>query len=244
VFVRNLLRAPVNFRPFESWTFGSEVNGGFAEYTVVHSDDAFRVESELSDVELGTIPCAYSTAEGMLMRAGVTADDRVLVTGASGGVGLAAVQLAKLRGSHVIAVVAPSKADALRDCGADTVLHRGDRLLDRLDRGAVTVVVDLVAGEQWQELLPLLRRGGRYVTAGAIGGPIVEMDVRTLYLNDLSLFGCTFQDDAVFNNIVSYLQAGRLKPVIAKTFDLANIVEAQKYFMAKHFVGKVALILP
>src|SRR5262249_22670263 len=151
------------------------------------------------------------------------AGERVLITGASGGVGSAAVQLAKRRGTEVIAIAAASKADEVQELGADRVIPRGENLLKCLGRNAVDVVIDLVAGPQWPELLEVLRRGGRYAVAGAIAGPIVELDVRTLYLNDLSFFGCTFQEDEVFTNLIAYIERGEIRPVIAKTYPLKDI---------------------
>lgn len=242
VLVRTMLRAPVDFRPYECWTFGSECDGGFAEFAVAPAADVYAVDSNLSDAELGAIPCAYGTAEGMLLRAGVEAADRVLVTGASGGVGSAAVQLAKIRGAEVIAVASSAKAETVAALGADRVVDRGEDLVATLGPESVTVIVDLVAGEGWGQYPTLLRRGGRYVTAGAIAGPIVEMDVRSLYLKDLTLFGCAFQEDAVFENIIRYLAERRLRPVVAKTFPLDQIVAAQELFLEKKFVGKIVLL--
>jgi NADPH:quinone reductase-like Zn-dependent oxidoreductase len=242
VLVRTLLRAPVDFRPFECWTFGSECDGGFAEYAVAPSADVFPIESDLGDVELGAIPCAYSTAENMLVRARVVRDDRVLVVGASGGVGTAAVQLAKLRGAEVIAVASQEKAAALEALGADRVIPRGTDLADALGRKSLTAIVDLVGGDQFQTLPELLMRGGRYAVAGAIAGPNVRFDLRTLYLNDLSLYGCTAQEDIVFENILGYLRDERIRPPIAATFRLADIRRAQAMFLKKKFVGKIMLI--
>jgi NADPH:quinone reductase-like Zn-dependent oxidoreductase len=242
VLVRTMLRAPVDFRPYECWTFGSECDGGFAQFAVAPEADAYRVDSDLTDAELGAIPCAYSTAEGMLVRSAVGPNDRILITGASGGVGSAAVQLAKLRGAEVIAVASSGKAEAVRELGADRVIHRGDDLSQILGGESLSVIVDLVAGDDWKTFLGLLRRGGRYVTAGAIAGPIVEMDVRSLYLKDLTLYGCAFQDDVVFENIIRYLSERRLKPAIAKTFPLEQIVAAQQQFLDKQLVGKIVLL--
>ena len=225
------------------WAFGSECDGGFAQYTKTRSTEAFVVESDWSDIELASLPCAYSTAEGMLHRASVGAE-RVLITGASGGVGSAAVQLAKRRGAEVIALAAREKADAVKALGADRVVNRGDNLIDALGRDSVDVVVDLVAGPQWPELLDILRPLGRYATAGAIAGPMVELDTRTLYLKDLTLFGCTFQEDVVFRNLVRYVEGNEIRPVVAKTYPLADVVRAQKDFIAKQFVGKLVLVPP
>ncbi|NNG05001.1 MAG: zinc-binding dehydrogenase [Inquilinus sp.] len=225
------------------WYFGSECDGGFAEYTVVASRHAHRIESALSDTELASFPCSYSTAENLLTRSNVGPGDRVLVTGASGGVGSAAIQLAKARGARVIAVTSPAKSAALRRLGAERTLAREDNVVETLGRDSIDVVVDLVAGPQWPELLDVLRPGGRYAVAGAIGGPMVELDVRTLYLKDLSLFGCTVLQPEVFANLVDHIERGRISPIVAETFALERIADAQTAFLSKKHIGKIVLTL-
>lgn len=244
VIVRNLMRTPCDFRLFECWTFGSECDGGFAQYTKAPSIEAYKVETGLSDVELSAVSCACSTAENLLYRSGVTSGDRVLITGASGGVGSAAVQLAGIRGAEVIAVAAASKLDAVKALGAEQVILRDADPVSVLGNETIDVVIDLVGGEKWVKLLDLLKRGGRYAVAGAIAGPMVQLDLRTLYLKDLTFFGCTFQEDAVFKNLVRYVEQGRLKPVVAKTYPLKEIVKAQQDFIKKTYFGKLVLIPP
>jgi len=225
------------------WYFGSECDGGFAEYTVVASRHAYRIESPLGDIELASFPCSYSTAENLLTRSGVGPEDRVLVTGASGGVGSASVQLAKARGARVIAVTSPAKSVEVLGLGAERTLARDESVVATLGRDSVDVVVDLVAGRQWPELLEALRPGGRYAVAGAIGGPLVELDVRTLYLKDLSLFGCTVLEPQVFSNLIEHIEGRRISPVVAATFPLERIADAQAAFMSKKHVGKIVLTL-
>ena len=244
VIVRNLLRTYVGYRPWECWTFGSECDGAFAQYTKAPSRETSRVDCDWSDVELATIPCAYSTAEGMLHRANVVAGETVLITGASGGVGSAAVQLAKRRGATVVAVSGESKAEQVRALGADRVVFRSESLLGAVGKESVNVVLDVAAGPAFPELLDVLRRGGRYAVAGAIAGPIVELDVRTLYLKDLTFYGCTFQEDVVFDNLVSYVERGEIRPNIGKVYELQDIVEAQKDFLSKKISGKLVLTIP
>ena len=244
VIVRSLMRSStVDYQPYECWTIGSEMDGGFAQFVVAPAEESYAVQSDWSDAELASIPCAYSTAENMLHRAKVGAE-RVLVTGASGGVGSAAVQLAKRRGATVIALCSASKSADVLALGADRVVDRSADLLAEIGDGQIDVVVDLVAGEQWPVFLQLLRRGGRYVTAGAIAGPIATIDVRTLYLKDLSLFGCTFQEPEVFANLVGYIERNEIRPVLAKTYALADIAQAQTDFLAKAHTGKLVLIPP
>lgn len=234
----------VNGRELERpWYFGSECDGGFAEYTVVASRHAHAIESDLSDAELASFPCSSSTAENLLTRSKVDAGDRVLVTGASGGVGSAAVQLAKARGARVTAVTEPAKSEALLGLGAERTLAREDSVVDHIGRDSIDVVIDLVAGPRWPELLDVLRPGGRYAVAGAIGGPMVELDVRTLYLKDLSLFGCTLLEPEVFANLVEHIEIGRIAPSVSATYPLESIAEAQTAFMSKNHVGKIVLTI-
>ncbi len=229
--------------PFGCITWGSEKDGGFAQYTVAHDTETFAVECDWTDIELASIPCAYSTAENMLHRIGLGAE-RVLVTGASGGVGSAAVQLAKRRGAEVIAVAGASKADEVRALGVDEVVDRGTDLLDRFGDRSFDVIVDVVAGPFFAQATQLLRTGGRYITAGAIAGPVVELDVRDLYLKDLTLKGSTYQDPEVFPNLIGYIERGEIRPMVAATYPLAEIVEAQQAFLDKRFVGKIVLVHP
>jgi NADPH:quinone reductase-like Zn-dependent oxidoreductase len=243
VLVKNMLRTYVDYRPFECWTFGSECDGGFAQFAVAPSQETFEVVCEWSDAELASIPCSYSTAENMLHRAKVGAE-RVLITGASGGVGSAAIQLARRRGATVIAQSSESKAQALRDLGADRVIDRKDSLIGTLGPNSVDVVLDVVGGEQWPDLLNVLRPGGRCAVAGAIAGPVSKIDLRTLYLKDLTLLGCTFQEDAVFPHLVSYIERNEIRPLVARTFALKDIREAQEEFLNKGHLGKIVLTIP
>lgn len=221
--------------------FGSEVDGAFAEYAVVPSRHAVRVDSTWTDVELASIPCSYSAAENMLTRVNAAAGETVVVTGASGGVGSAAMQLAKRRGARVIAVAASAKHDELKALGADVVLPRDCDLPTALGNKTVDVVIDVVGGHAWPQLLRVLRPGGRYAVSGAIGGHSVALDLRTLYLNDLTLFGCTVLGPEVFASLVGYIERHEIVPIVAATFPLHDIVTAQRLFLTKQHVGKIVL---
>jgi NADPH:quinone reductase-like Zn-dependent oxidoreductase len=230
--------------PFDTYTVGSECNGGFAQYVAMRASQAYAVNCDLSDVELASFPCAYSTAENMLHRAGVGAADTVFITGASGGVGSAAVQLAKRRGAKIIAQTGNEKAAALLELGAARTVGRDADLLNELGHEAVDVVIDLVGGPHWPQLPDILRRGGRYVVSGAIAGPMVPLDLRTLYLKDLTFLGCTAQHPDVFANLVRYIENGEIRPLVARTFPLHDIVAAQEEFLTKRHVGKLVLVPP
>jgi NADPH:quinone reductase-like Zn-dependent oxidoreductase len=228
---------------FDANYFGSEVDGAFADYVRVPAIYAHRIESSLSDTELASFPCAYSAAENILTRIALASGERVLITGASGGVGSAAVQLAKRRGAHVIAVVGHDKVDAVRTLGADQIIPRDADLGALFGNEHFDAAVDIVGGSQFSSILNCLKRGGRYGVAGAISGPIVDLDLRTLYLKDLRLLGCTELDLGVFTNLVGYIERGEIKPLVAATYPIAEIVAAQEAFLIKHHVGKIVLTL-
>jgi NADPH:quinone reductase-like Zn-dependent oxidoreductase len=225
----------------QPWYFGSECDGGFAEYTVVAARHVYKIKSNFSAIELASFPCSYSTAENLLTRANVIANEVVVVTGASGGVGSAVIQLSRARGARVFAITTPSKAAEILRLGAERTLARNTNLVHELGRNSVDVVIDLVAGKQWPDLLEVLKPFGRYAAAGAIAGPLVELDVRTLYLKDLSLFGCTVLSKEVFPNLVKRIEEGDVIPVVANTFSLRQVAEAQKQFEAKQHVGKLVI---
>jgi NADPH:quinone reductase-like Zn-dependent oxidoreductase len=244
VLVEPCLRGPDDSPADEIRYFGSECDGGFAQYAVAPARHAHAVSSDLSDAELASFPCSYSTAENLLTRAGLSVDETVLITGASGGVGSAAVQLARRRRAKIIAVAGQSKAGDVKAAGAGRVVPRGEDLLKALGSESVDVAIDVVGGPQWPQLLEILKRGGRYATAGAIAGPIVELDLRTLYLKDLSLFGCTVLAPEVFPNLLGYIENDEIRPLVSKTYPLRQIAAAQTDFLAKKFTGKLVLIPP
>lgn len=222
--------------------FGSEMDGGFAQYTVIPATNALAVDSPLSDAELATFSCSYSTAEGMLTRANVTSRDTVLVPGASGGVGGALVQLAKRRGARVIAMASEAKHGAVAALGPDRILARNpEDLRAALEGEKVTVVADVVGGDYWPNLIDILERGGRYTCSGAIAGPMVTLDLRTLYLRDLTFTGSTVIDPAVMQNLVHYIEAGEIRPALAATYPLEQLREAQSAFIAKKHTGNIVV---
>ena len=223
--------------------FGSDRDGAFAEFATVPAENACRVSSTLSDVELASFPCSHGAAENMLSRAEVGAAETVLVTGASGGVGSAAVQLARRRGANVIALASPAKAQVLGPLGAARVLPREADLLTELGRESVDAVIDVVGGAGFPTLLEILRRGGRYAVAGAIAGAVVELDLRTLYLKDLRLLGCTVFETVMFQRLLGYIERGEIRPLVSATYPLRAIVAAQGEFLKKSHPGKIVLTL-
>jgi NADPH:quinone reductase-like Zn-dependent oxidoreductase len=231
----------------DSSLIGSERDGGFAEYVAVPAENAHAIQSDLSDAELATFPTAYVTSLRMLNRARVSAGETVLVTGASGGVGSGLVQLTRLRGARVIALVGSGKEDQARALGTESVIARDTGNLPAAvakvaDGRPIDVVADVVGGDVFADLLNVLRPMGRYVTAGAIAGPVVRLDLRTLYLKQLELIGSTMGTHEEFASLVEHIASGRIKPLLARTYPLSDIRQAQRDFMNKNFFGKLVLI--
>ncbi|WP_026361510.1 zinc-binding dehydrogenase [Amycolatopsis nigrescens] len=221
---------------------GSERDGGFAELVTVPAGNAHAVHSALSDAELATFPTAYTTAMRMLNRAAVRDGETVLVTGASGGVGSALIQLATNLGADVVAVVGAGKQEQARKLGASVTVDRNEPdLAGALDGRQVDVVADVVAGPAFAGLLRLLRPLGRYVVAGAIAGPLVETDLRTVYLNQLQLIGSSFGSHEDFAQVLAQIEGGGLRPLLAGTFPLAELGRAQAEFTGKGFFGKLVV---
>lgn len=223
--------------------FGSECDGGFAEYTKADIRGVAAIDSDLSDAELATFSCSYVTAEGMLDRAQVGEGDTVLIPGASGGVGGALIHLSKLRGARVIAMASAAKHPEVAKLGPDRILPRNPRNLRAELKGErITVVADVVGGEMWPKLIDMLERGGRYTCSGAIAGPIVQFDLRTFYLRDLTFTGSTVNTPQNFFDVVKYIENGQIKPALAATYPLTELREAQQAFIDKRHTGNIVVI--
>lgn len=228
--------------------FGSEADGGFAEYTVRDHREILPVESDLSSAELATFSCSYTTAENMLNRANVGEGDTVLITGASGGVGGALIQLANRRGAITIGMSLEAKHEQVARFNPDHLLPRDpDNLKAALKaltgRDEVDVVADIVGGPIFPALIDALATFGRYTCSGAIAGPIVDLDLRTLYLRDLTFTGNTVTTLNVFPDLVSYIEKGEIKPALAATYPLSELHAAQQAFIDKKHVGNIVVTM-
>ena len=226
--------------------FGSESDGGFADYCVVDVCQVHTVNSRFSDAELATFATSSMTAENMLHRAAVDEGDTVLVTGASGGVGSALVQLARRRGARVVALCSAAKAAQVRSLGADAVLPRDQEDLPAaleaaIGRPRVEVVADVVGGPAWPKLIEILVRGGRYTCSGAVAGPLVEFDLRTFYLNDLTFTGATLVMPGLFEQLVGYIEREEIRPLLAGTYQLRELHRAQEDFLARAHIGNLVV---
>ena len=224
---------------------GSERDGGYAEYVIAPADRIHDVtESPLSDDQLAALPISYGTALGMIERGRLQSGETVLVSGASGGVGVALVQLARARGARVIAISSGSKIQAVLDAGADVVVDRATDVPQQVRAAApdgIDVVLDVVAGDLVHDGLPLLRKAGRWVVAGALGGHTIGFDVRDLYLHNLQLIGSTMHTPEHFELLMGMARRSEIVPLVAATFPLAQAAEAQEELARRAHVGKIVL---
>ncbi len=221
-------------------------DGGFAEYAAVPAEQAYACRTPMSDAELATFCCAYLTGEHMLDRIALKAGQRLLVTGASGGVGSGIIQLARARGAIPYAVCGRDKAGLVIRIGAEAVIAREEddffgAVTEALGGSPLDAVADLVAGPQFSHLINLLRPEGQYVTAGAIGGPVVEVDLRTIYLKHLTIHGSSQGTRTAFRRLHGYIGSGAIRPLLWKTFPLSRLREAQAEFKDKGYVGKLVV---
>jgi NADPH:quinone reductase-like Zn-dependent oxidoreductase len=227
---------------------GSACDGGFADYLLVDHQNVNLIDTDWSDAELATIAIAYSTAENLLNRSNISEKDTVLIPGASGGVGSALVQLANRRGATTIAMASEEKHTQVSAYNPNAILPRQpenltDALKQAIGKDKVSAVIDVVGGGQFPKLIEVIERGGSYACSGAIAGPIVELDLRTMYLNDLTFHGCTIFEPKVFPDLVRYIEAGEIKPLLAASFPLEQLHDAQRAFIAKKHTGNIVVTM-
>ncbi|QEA38701.1 zinc-binding dehydrogenase [Pistricoccus aurantiacus] len=239
--------------------YGHGADGGFAEYIAVPADQFHAVDNpDLADAELAAMGmCSYQTALRMLNAAGVKAGERVLVTGASGGVGTALIQLCRLLGAIPYALSQQDKADALLALGAEAVLDRSN-MRDFTDRvRAVTgdrpidAVMDLVGGEMTDRFIDAMifdmrarESYPRLSIAGASGGNVSEVLWTRIYLYQVRIFGVSHGTREEAEQLVTWIRSGELKPVLHAAFKLSELREAETYFVNRgsHYLGKIVIV--
>jgi NADPH:quinone reductase-like Zn-dependent oxidoreductase len=230
---------------------GEHVPGTLAEYVVVPERNIAVVpplEPALSWAEAAAFSLVTLTAWRMIVtRAAVAAGEWVLVWGVGGGVALAAMRVAKLRGARVIATSSSdAKLEAARGLGADVTLnHRAQDVAAEVraltgKRGAA-VVVDNVGAATWEASLRCLAKGGRLVTCGATTGPAVVTDARRLFWNQYTILGSTMGNDAEYREVVRRLGAGQLRPVVDRVYPLGEARAALERLERGEQMGKVVV---
>lgn len=239
--------------------YGHGADGGFAEYVALPSDQFHRVDNpELADAELASMGmCSYQTAYHMLTVAGVAAGERVLVSGASGGVGTALIQLCRIIGAIPYALSQQDKADALLALGAEAVLDRSDMSQFTEQVKAVTggkpidAVMDLVGGEMTDAFIDTMifdmkQRSTypRLSIAGASGGNLSEIMWTRVYLYQVQVFGVSHGTREEAEQLIAWIREGALKPVLHAAFPLSHLREAEEYFVHRgsNYLGKIVIV--
>lgn len=239
--------------------YGHGADGGFAEYIAVPSDQFHHVENtDLADAELASMGmCSYQTALHMLTSARVKPGEHILVTGASGGVGTALIQLCRIMGAIPYALSQQDKAEALLKLGAAAVLDRSDMSSFTDKVRAVTggrpidVVMDLAGGDMTDKFIDTMifdmnSRGDypRLSIAGASAGNFSEIMWTRIYLYQVQVFGVSHGTREEAAQLVAWIRNGQLKPVLHAAFKLSDLHEAERYFVNRNsnYLGKIVIV--
>ncbi|RBI66855.1 alcohol dehydrogenase [Vreelandella sulfidaeris] len=239
--------------------YGHGADGGFAEYIAVPADQFYHIPNpELHDAELASMGmCSYQTAYHMMTAAQVSAGERVLVSGASGGVGTALIQLCRIVGAIPYAVSQLDKADALTALGAEAVIDRGDlptfveRVLETTGGKPIDAVMDLVGGEMTNLFIDTMivdmqgrKSYPRLSIAGASGGNLSEIMWTRIYLYQVQIFGVSHGTREEAEKLVAWIRSGELKPVLHAAFRLSDLHAAERYFVNRdsNYLGKIVLV--
>jgi NADPH:quinone reductase-like Zn-dependent oxidoreductase len=239
--------------------FGHGADGGYAEYVALPSDQFHHIpNAELSDAEVASMGmCSYQTAMHMLTSANIKAGERVLVTGASGGVGTALIQLCRIMGAIPYALSKQDKAAALLELGAEAVLDRSDMdsFVDRVkaetDGKPIDAVMDLVGGEMTDVFIDTMifdmnarSTYPRLSIAGASGGNISEILWTRIYLYQVQIFGVSHGTREEAEQLMAWIREGQLKPVLYGAFRLSDLHRAEEYFVNRgsNYLGKIVIV--
>lgn len=227
---------------------GEHVSGGFAELVTVPGRNLLRLPEDVAWERAAAAPLVYQTAwRALVGRAGLRAGETVLVTGASGGVATAAIQIAALAGATVYAVTSgPENVRRVRDLGADVVVDRLEEDFSRAvwratDRRGVDVVLDSVGEAMWEGCVRALAADGRLVTYGGTTGPEVTLDVRRVFWRQLRILGSTMASRAEFERVMGLVLEGRLEPVVDEVLPLDEIRAAHERLEGGEVFGKLVL---
>jgi len=239
--------------------FGHGADGGYAEYVALPADQFHHIPNpELGDAEVASLGmCSYQTAMHMLTSARIKAGERVLVTGASGGVGTALIQLCRIMGATPYALSKQDKAAALLELGAEAVLDRSDMesFVDRVkaETGGkpIDAVMDLVGGEMTDVFIDTMifdmnARSSypRLSIAGASGGNISEILWTRIYLYQVQIFGVSHGTREEAEQLMAWIREGQLKPVLHSAFRLSDLHRAEEYFVNRgsNYLGKIVIV--
>jgi NADPH:quinone reductase-like Zn-dependent oxidoreductase len=229
---------------------GYLIDGGCAEFVRCPEVNCFPYPENLSFEQAAAVPLVFQTAWHMLLtRAQLKPAEEVLILGAGSGVGSAAIQIAKMFGCRVIATAgSEAKLAKAKELGADEIInHKTQKIKDQVRRlttkRGVDVVFEHVGTATWEDSVASLARGGRLVTCGATTGYDAKIDLRFLFTRQLSILGSYMGTKSEFATVLQLVAAGRLKPVIDRTFPLAECRLAHEYLESGNQFGKVVLLV-
>jgi 2-desacetyl-2-hydroxyethyl bacteriochlorophyllide A dehydrogenase len=227
---------------------GAVVHGGYAEYVKVPFRNLLPIPDHISFEQAAAFPLVSVTASHMLFAlAGLQQGETVLVMGAGSGVGMMAVQMAKLAGAHVITTVgSEEKVPKAKNLGADAVInHSKEKVAERVkaltERHGVDVVIEHIGPDVWDSCLESLAKGGRLITCGATTGGDVKLNLRYMYARQLTIKGSYMGTRAELVKAAELVRQGRLIPVIDRTFPLQEARQAQDLMLQRQFFGKIVL---
>jgi NADPH:quinone reductase-like Zn-dependent oxidoreductase len=226
---------------------GEHTDGGFAQYVVAPARNLYEIPDDYPWQRAAAAPLAFLTAWRALMTKGrLRAGDLVLVTGASGGVSTAGIQIAKLMGARVYAVTSTAHVERVRALGADVVYdraqvdHSKELWKDTAKRG-VDIVLDSVGSAMWSANVRSLARGGRLVVYGATTGHDSQTDLRVVFWKQIEIAGSTMSNRAEFRAAMEHVFAGRLDPIVDVDWPLERAAEAHARLEAGAAFGKIVL---
>ncbi len=229
--------------------FGLRKQGGYAEFVVAPARNCFAKPAHLTFEQAGSMPLVFLTAWHMLVgRVQLRPGETVLVLAAGSGVGIAAVQIAKLLGANVIATASTdAKLERARELGADHVINyeRDDFAAETrriTGKRGVDVVFEHTGQATWEKSIASLARGGRLVTCGATSGHEARTDLRALFAKNLSIHGSYMGRLAEFDEVLRHIAAGRLRPVIDRTLPLGEARAAHEAMERREQFGKIVLV--
>jgi len=232
----------------EFTVLGNRVDGGNCELIAVAPVNVIPFPDTMDFNQAASVPLVFLTAWRMLVgRAGIRPGQTVLVLGASSGVGIAAIQIAKLFHARVITTAGDEKKlEKARVLGADHgINHYQQKISEEVkkltEKEGVDIVVEHVGAATWEESMKCLKPAGTLVTCGATTGPSASFDLRFLYSRQLSLLGSYMGTMGELYDVLGHVFAGRLKPVVDRTFALKDIRAAHDYMEKSQMFGKVVL---
>jgi len=227
---------------------GDTVPGGFAEYIGVDVKNLLKLPEHMTFEDAAATPLVYQTAwRALITQVNIRPNDDVLILGASGGVGSASIQIAKLVGANVIAVTSSQdKMNSAKHMGADFVLNRKsgnywEELAALTNNRGVDVVVENVGAATWAKSLGSLVKGGRLVTYGRTTGHLAETDIRLIFWNQLRIIGSTMANQKEFSEVMQLIFQGKLRPVIDTVFPLEQARKAYQRLQDGEQFGKIVI---